>query len=147
MKNTKRLLPCLLPIRSVVFLLVFMAAAFISGKNVSGFSCWWSIIASVVNLFMIALLILITKKQGSSYWKLINYEKGKTTGKQIIIVSAVILVIGMAGMYLAGYICYGKIIPHAAAMMMAPIPLWLAAVNIVVLPVSTAFAEDGLYLG
>lgn len=28
-----------------------------------------------------------------------------------------------------------------------PIPLWLAAINIIVLPISTAFAEDGLYLG
>ena len=35
----------------------------------------------------------------------------------------------------------------AAPMMIAPIPLWLAIINIVVLPISTAFAEDGLYLG
>ncbi|MDE6231738.1 MAG: hypothetical protein K2M60_00110 [Lachnospiraceae bacterium] len=49
-------------------------------------------------------------------------------------------------MYLAGYICYG-IIPYAAPMMIAPIPVWLAVINIAILPITTAFAEDGLYLG
>ena len=49
-------------------------------------------------------------------------------------------------MYLAGWLCYGKL-PYAAPMMIAPIPLWLAIVNVFILPGSTAFAEDGLYLG
>lgn len=70
----------------------------------------------------------------------------RTTGKQIVSMSLVILLVGMAGMYLAGYICYG-VIPYAAPMMIAPIPLWLATINIIVLPISTAFAEEGLYLG
>ena len=58
----------------------------------------------------------------------------------------IILLVGMAGMYLAGFICYG-IIPYAAPMMIAPIPAFLAMINLVVLPVSTALAEDSLYLG
>ena len=49
-------------------------------------------------------------------------------------------------MYLAGFLCYG-VIPYAAPMMIAPIPLWLAIINMLLLPVSTAFAEEGLYLG
>lgn len=49
-------------------------------------------------------------------------------------------------MYLAGYIFYG-VIPYAPPMLIAPIPLWLAVVNIFILPITTAFAEDGLYLG
>jgi len=60
--------------------------------------------------------------------------------------SLLIVAVGMLGMYLAGYICYG-VIPYAAPMMIAPIPLWLAILNVIVLPTSTAFAEDGLYLG
>ena len=82
----------------------------------------------------------------SSYLKLINYQKGKTTWKQVVGMSVIIVVIGMVGMYLAGYICYG-VIPYAAPMLIAPIPLWLAIINVVILPISTAFAEDGLYLG
>lgn len=51
----------------------------------------------------------------------------------------------VSGMYMAGYICYG-VIPNAAPMMIAPIAIWLAIINVVVLPITTAFAEDGLYL-
>lgn len=57
-----------------------------------------------------------------------------------------ILLVGMGGMYLAGFVCYGVIL-YAAPMMIAPIPLWFAIINVLVLPITTAFAEDGLYLG
>ena len=109
-------------------------------------SNWWSIIASIVNIIMIAVLVYLTKKNKSNYWSLINYKKGKTSVKQIIGISILILIIGMAGMYIAGYICYG-IIPYSAPMMIAPIPLFLAIINVFVLPITTAFAEEGLYLG
>jgi membrane protease YdiL (CAAX protease family) len=136
----------LLPFRCVVFLLVFVLGAIFAGKQVDEISNWWSVVASVVNVITILLLVFVARKQGSNYWKLINYEKGKTTVKQVVVMSVVILIVGMLGMYLAGYVCYG-VIPYAAPMMIAPIPLWLAIANVFVLPVTTAFAEDGLYLG
>lgn len=49
-------------------------------------------------------------------------------------------------MYLAGFICYG-VIPYAAPMMIAPIPLWLAIINVFILPISTAFAEEDCIWG
>ena len=136
----------LLPFRCVVFLLVFVVGAVMVDKQVEEVSNWWSVVASVVNVVTILLLVFVARKQGSNYWKLINYEKGKTTTKQVVVMSVVILIVGMIGMYLAGYVCYG-VIPYAAPMMIAPIPLWLAIANVFVLPVTTAFAEDGLYLG
>lgn len=143
MKN--KFYPFLLPIRCLIFLLVFIIASFITGKELNEISNSWSIVASVVNITTILLLVLITRKNGG-YKKLINYEKGKTTPKQIVIMVILILVLGMSGMYLAGFICYG-VIPYMAPMMIAPIPLWIAIINIFVLPITTALAEDGLYLG
>ncbi len=136
----------LLPMRCVVFLFTFIIGATVAGKRIEEISNWWSVVASIINVFTIAVLVFAVKKHNGSYWKLINYQKGKTTWKQIVGLSVIIVVIGMVGMYLAGYICYG-VIPYAAPMMIAPIPLWLAIINVVVLPISTAFAEDGLYLG
>lgn len=144
--NKNGILPFLLPLRCVVFLLIFIVGAYISGKDVSEISNWWSIIASVVNIAMILLLAAVSKSKNSSYSQLINYQKGKTTAKQVIIMIAMIVITAMGGMNLAGFICYG-IFPYAAPMMIAPIPLWLAIINFLVLPVSTALAEDGLYLG
>lgn len=135
----------LLPIRCVIFALIFMIGSAVTGKPLDEISSIWSVAASAVNIAVILLLIFIAKKSGG-FARLINYEKGKTRSKQVIGMIFFILLAGMGGMYLAGFICYG-IIPYAAPMMIAPIPLWLAAVNILVLPISTALAEGGLYLG
>lgn len=49
-------------------------------------------------------------------------------------------------MNIAGLICY-KVIPYLAPMMARPIPLVLAIINFILLPLTVPFAEDGLYLG
>ena len=146
MKNKNSYLPYLLPFRCVVFLSFFVTGAILTNKKIDEISNWWSIVASIVNVITILLLIFASKKIGSNYRDLINYQKGKTTIAQIVKMTGVILAVGMSGMYFAGYVCYG-VIPYAAPMMIAPIPLWMAIINIVVLPLSTVFAEDGLYLG
>ncbi len=135
----------LLPFRCIIFVIIFIIGSLVTGKELENISSIWSVVASVVNIVTILLLVLLTKKNGG-YAKLINYEKGKTKPKQIVGMIFLILLVGMGGMYLAGFICYG-VIPYAAPMMIAPIPLWLAIINVLLLPVSTAFAEDGLYLG
>lgn len=135
-----------LPIRCLIFALIFVIGAVITRQKVENISNWWSIAASIVNIVVILILYFFTKKNKSSFWELIHYQKGKTKAKQKVGISILVLVVGMTGMYMAGYICYG-VIPYAAPMMIAPIPVWLAAINIVILPITTAFAEDGLYLG
>lgn len=144
--NKNKSMVYLLPIRCVVFVLIFIIGAIITKQEVEDISNWWSIAASIVNIVVILIIHFFTKKNKSSFWELINYQKGKTKAKQIIGVSVLVLVIGMLGMYMAGYFCYG-IIPYAAPMMIAPIPIWIAVVNAAILPITTAFAEDGLYLG
>ena len=143
MRNKKLIL--LMPFRSVLFILVFITVSAVTGKNLSDISNIWSVAASVINILFVLSLVLITRKQGG-YLKLINYEKGKTRPKQAFAMIGIILLVGMAGMYLSGWICYG-VIPYAAPMMIAPVPVVLAVINLIVLPVSTALAEDSLYLG
>ena len=144
--NANKNMVFLLPIRCMIFALIFVIGAIFTKQKVEDISNWWSIVASIVNIVIILIMLFFTKKNKSSFWELINFQKGKTKAKQIIEISVLILAIGMTGMYMAGYLCYG-IIPYAAPMMIAPIPVWLAVINIAILPISTAFAEDGLYLG
>lgn len=138
-------LPFLLPFRCLVFILIFIAGALLTGKGLDEISNIWSVAASAVNIVTILMLVLLTRKTGG-YSKLISYEKGKAKPKQAVGMILLITLVGMGGMYLAGFLCYG-VIPYAAPMMIAPIPLWLAIINMLLLPVSTAFAEEGLYLG
>ena len=136
----------LLPIRSILFILIFVVGSIIVNKEVSDISNWWSIVATIVNIVTILILLLVCKKMNISYKKLINYEKGKSTVKQVAIISFIVLLVGTWGMYLSGFIIYGKF-PYAAPMMIAPIPLILAILNFILLPLTVSFAEDGLYLG
>ena len=142
----KKYLPYFLPIRSVLFFLVFVVGAFIVKKDVADISNWWSVACTIINIFTFGLVLLLTKKCGMTYAELINYEKGKTKVSQVVIIVIVTLVVGFSVMYLAGFLCYG-IIPYMAPMMIEPIPKVLAIINVILLPVTTAFAEDSLYLG
>lgn len=142
----KENLKYLLPIRSIMFILIFIIGAYITKQELRNISNWWSIVASVVNIITILIIVLAAKKIKSNYWKIINYEKGKTKIKQIVLMSIIVLLVGTSGMYLAGFICYG-VIPYSAPMMIAPLPIILAIINFVVLPLTVSFAEDGLYLG
>ncbi|MBP5328429.1 MAG: CPBP family intramembrane metalloprotease [Spirochaetaceae bacterium] len=144
--NNNSGLKYLLPIRSIMFILIFVTGAYITKRKLSDISSWWSIVASIVNLITILILVFAAKKAGGTYRQLINYEKGRTKISQVLLMSLCTLFVGTAGMYLAGFLCYG-VIPYSAPMMIAPIPLVLAVVNFVVLPLTVSFAEDGLYLG
>ena len=144
--NKKSFLPVLLPLRSLVFFLIFLIGSIVTKKQLSEISNWWSIAASIVNILMVFFLIVVTKKNGSSFGKLINYQKGNTKAKEVILITLLIILVGMAGMYLAGFICYG-VIPYSPPAMVAPVPVVLAIANFLILPVSTAFAEEGVYLG
>ena len=67
----------LLPIRSVLFILIFIFGSRIIGKSLSDISNWWTTIATAVNIFTIILLILVSKKNDMTYLELINYKKEK----------------------------------------------------------------------
>ena len=57
-----------------------------------------------------------------------------------------VLVVGMAGSYLAGFLCYRNFL-YVPPVLLTPVPKVLAIINLFLLPVTTVLAEDGLYLG
>ena len=143
--NKNKCMVCLLPIRCLIFALTFVVGAIMTKQKTDDISNWWSIAASIVNIVTILILVYVAKKNKSSYRELINYQKGKTKAKQIIGISVLVLVVGMSGMYVAGYICYG-IIPYAAPMMITPIPVWLAVIDVAtVIQILATSTISGLY--
>lgn len=142
----KNRLYLLLPIRSLMFVGVFMLLSLMSGEKLENLFHWWSVIASIINVLVIGILLFLCKKQKITYGKLIQYEKGTCKWYVAFLIVVSMLMVGMGGMYLAGFICYG-VFPYLAPMLIAPIPLILAIVNLFLLPITTTLAEDGLYLG
>ena len=106
----------------------------------------WSVFATIVNILTVMLLSSVAKKEGMSFKELINYRKDQIRIKALPLVIG-FAAVGTAGMYLAGLVCYGTVMPEVSVKLMAPIPPFFAIINLVLLPVTTALAEDGLYLG
>ena len=101
----RKILPFLMPLRSIIFIAVFIVISMIAGRSLSDISNTWSVTASAVNIIAVTALIFITKNDGGLK-KLINYEKGKTAPKQAVGMSVLILFLGMLGMYLAGLLLW-----------------------------------------
>ncbi|MCR5517017.1 MAG: CPBP family intramembrane metalloprotease [Lachnospiraceae bacterium] len=132
----------LLPLRCIVFLLFYVFKALCGNNDISS----WSIIASVTNIFTIYILIKATKQRGMTYSQLINCRKGQFMVKDILLI-IVFAAVGMAGMYLSGFVCYGTIQPEVSMRLVAPILPFFAMANCLLLPITATLAEDGLYLG
>ena len=145
--KTMSIYPYLLPARSIIFLLMSLVCAYLTNRQLEDISNYWSVAASIVNILTIAVLMLAARNENSSYREMITYSKGQSDPKKTILFSVMTIIIGMGGMYIAGLICYGTIMPAVSLKMIAPVPPAIAVINVLVLPVTTALAEDGLYLG
>ncbi|MBR4224804.1 MAG: hypothetical protein IKR73_08345 [Oscillospiraceae bacterium] len=145
--KSRSLLPYLLPVRCVVFPLIFIIGAALTQRAVEDISNWWSVAATIVNILTIALLVVMAGREGMGYKELIDLKKGQTPVKKAIPLIIGFVAVGMGGMYGAGLLCYGSLMPAVSLKMIAPIPAVPAVINVLLLPVTTALAEDGLYLG
>jgi len=131
----------LLPLRSLLFITSFWAVSVFTGKPLEDLSRWWSPFVIIINIVCIAILF-----GKGNYKDFINYEKGKTKDKHAVLVVVLTLVIGMGGMYAAGFVCYGKL-PYFDTHMVGALPVAVAIICAALLPISTTLAEDGIYLG
>ena len=111
----------LLPFRCIVFVLVFVIGAALTGKNVKDINNWWSLVATAVNIVTILIVVLAAKRSGKGFKQFMGLTKGKNTPKKLPKVT----------------------VEHVVA----PMPFVLALINLVLLPATISFAEDGLYLG
>lgn len=136
--------PFILPLfRSGLFIIVGVIFAQLINQSLEGASQWWSIICTVCNVTTIALLMTICKSEGSSYKRLIGYQKNQGNVKYTLLIVVIMLLLGVGGMYGFGFLIYG----YVPVRMIQPIPVWLAAINVVLLPLTVVFAELPLYFG
>lgn len=140
----KKASPFILPLfRSGLFIMVGLLFVRSTGKSLVQASRWWSIICTVCNIITIALLMIICRSEGITYKKLIGYEKGQSNLKYTLLIVVIMLSLGIGGMYGFGFMIYG----YVPVTMVQPIPVWLAFINAILLPLTTVFAELPLYFG
>lgn len=135
-----------LPMRCLLFIALFSFCSMITRKELNEITHWWTCLASIANMITIVILWIICTHSNTTYRELMRYEKGHANFWGGFLFVVIMLLIGIGGMYLAGALCYGEF-PYLAPMMIAPIPPPLALLNILILPLTTTIAEDGIYLG
>lgn len=140
----KKIKPFIIPLfRSALFVIVGLLFARLTNQTLGQASRWWSIICTICNVITIFLLVVICKSEGISYKKLIGYQKGQGNAKYTLLIIMLMLLLGMGGMYGFGFMIYG----YVPVTMVQPIPVWLASINLIFLPLTVVFAELPLYFG
>jgi hypothetical protein len=140
----KKVSPFILPLfRSILFILVGLLFAISTNQTLEQASRWWSIICTFCNIITIVLLMAICKSEGTTYKKLIGFQKGNNNLKYTLMIVVIMLSLGIGGMYGFGFMVYG----YVPVTMVQPIPVWLAVINTILLPLTIIFAELPLYFG
>lgn len=140
----KKTLPLILPIfRIALFIIAGLLLVFITNQTLEQASRWWPILCSILNVITIIVLVLVCKYEGTSFFKLINYKKGQINVKNAILIILIMMIIGMGGMVAFSLLIYG----YAPTFLIQPIPVWVAIINAIILPITVIFAELPLYFG
>lgn len=140
----KKVLQFIIPLfRSFLFIAIGLIFSAVFNLSLEQSSRWWSVLCTVSNIITILLLLLLCRYENITYGDLINYKKGQTNLKFTLMIVFAMLILGIGGMYAFGFMIYG----YVPVTMIQPIPVWIAAINIVLLPVTTALAEMPLYFG
>ncbi len=129
--------------RSILFIIVGVLFAIVTNQSLEQASQWWSIICTVSNIISIAVLMVICKSEGTTYKELIGYQRGQGNLKYTLFIVMVMLILGMGGMYGFAFVIYG----YVPVIMVQPISVWFALINVIFLPLTVVFAELPLYFG
>ena len=136
----------LLPIRCIFFIISFVAISMITHKSFLDVSKWWTLILNICNIITIIILFYTYKKKNIKFSELINNKSRQKNTREVFTWSIIIFLVGLLGMYVIGFIIYNQM-PYTPEIIMQPIPIILAVLNIFILPLTTTIAEEGLYLG
>ena len=133
-----------LPIRTIFFIAIFWVIALVSRKSVIEISKYWTLIVIICNLCTLMVIMAICKKNHMDYLSLIDFKKLKL--KTVIMGCLLVTVIGIIGTYLAGFLFY-HVIPYTPDVMMQSLPLGIILFDLLLFPITSTLAEEGLYLG
>lgn len=133
------------------FFQVLIALGFGLGGAADGWNqsiAWWPVTATVANLVSIAVLDRLLRSEGTRLLDLFRFNR-PGLGKDLLAFLAVTLVSGPVGfipMSVLSNWLFGD--PQAgSALFMLPLPVWAAAVSLVLFPLTIAFAELPTYYG
>jgi hypothetical protein len=137
-----KLMPFVLPVlRSVFFIIAFLSLALLIRRSLDDLIKYWTSITIICNGLTILLLLFLFKKEGTSFKQIMGRQKVEK--KYTVYIILVMLILGMGGMTGFGFLIYG----YLPVTMIQPLPISLALINLILLPLTIVFAELPLYFG
>ena len=140
----KRILPWILPLfRTALFILGGWLFVKITNQSYADASKWWSPFCIIYNLITIFILFLVCRYEGITYKSLFHNGTEKLKFKSTFVFTLIMLAIGVGGM-LGFSLLFYQGLPE---FLIQPIPIWMAMINLFLLPITIVFAELPLYFG
>ena len=111
-------------------------------------TAWWPVTVVLTNAVVIFSLVRLYRREGSHWLAPLHFERA-TVGRDLLILLASGVVIGPLSMLpasLVGGWLFGGV-EHAYALFILPLLVWVAALSLVLFPITIALAELPLYFG
>jgi hypothetical protein len=111
-------------------------------------AAWWQLSAAVTSVATVALLVVLLRREGSSYLRLFRVDRA-TVGMDLLVLLGTVVVVGLLGWLPSpglSWLLYGDTV-EGARRMFQPLPLWGAAAAIAVFPVTIGLSELPFYFG
>lgn len=130
--------------------LIIFAILSISGKDEAfkASGAWWPLIVTAANLFCAVLLYRFLKRDDQSFKDFFRFNKG-TFGKDLLWALIFFIIAGPIAMLpnmVLGNILFGNYIT-ASQLLFLPLPMWAAAAQLILFPVTMALGELTTYFG
>lgn len=108
---------------------------------------WWPFQAILANLVTFLILRSFLKQEGISYLSIFNYKKGRA--KKDTLETLWLVIVGIAAgaipLFLFSYLLLGTFTPPEV--MFQKIPIWAAAIALILFPISNGLVETPTYIG
>ncbi|MEO2077366.1 MAG: CPBP family intramembrane glutamic endopeptidase [Bacillus sp. (in: firmicutes)] len=141
-----------LVMRTILFIIfgaLFVGIFALAGKSspLHEAEKWWPFQAIFANIVTFLILRSFLKMEGYSYLSIFNYKKGRAKKDTLETLSLIVVgfLAGAIPLFLFSYILLGSFTPPEV--MFQKLPLWAAAIALVLFPISNGLVETPTYIG
>jgi hypothetical protein len=110
-----------------------------------GAANWWPVDGILANIFGMAFLILLTRREGIGVWDLVSFDRRRLVGDigRGLGVFLIAFPLALAGMIGVGILLYGSY--AATPIVGGHLPLWAGLVSVLIFPILNAITEQMTY--
>jgi len=140
----RKIVPFFLPaMRSMMFIAGGLVLSAATGLTLLESASWWGPLCILMNIITIAVLLIVCKSEKTRFMSLIAAKGEGLRLRPAVVITLLMSVLGVGCMIFISILFY----KGPPEMLSQPLPVWVAVLNLILLPVTIVFAEMPLYFG